>query len=339
MSKLLIAFLALSVIGVAVADADPLSDAKEQIATSSYIEAQASLEAAYASGQNSPEQLAEVWRLRGIVAGALEDAASAADAFGRCLALTPAVELPPGTSPKIERPFRAAQNSARAASPLAIRKVTTEAPPTIAVVVDSDPMQMITRVRFRVKVDAGPTTSLEQPLAGRTRLVLPLPRGERFDIQVAALDEKGNRLAELGTLEVPIVIVAKPAPAASKRPPHPAAPAPSRSRPLYARWWLWGGASVVVAATSAYWGLAGLAAADDLKALQANSVRYSFDEARSVEARARRDLLISNVGFGIAGALAVTAAVFAFTSTRPERKGLAIEPLHDGATLAFGGQF
>ncbi len=339
MSKFFIAFLALSVIGVALADADPLSDAKEQLATSSYLEAQASLEAAYAGGQNSPEQLAEVWRLRGIVAGALEDAAAATDAFRRCLALTPAVELPPGTSPKIERPFRAAQARAREAAPLAIRKVTTEAPPTMAVVVDSDPMQMITRVRFRVKADAGPATSFEQPLAGRTRLVLALPRGERFDIQVAALDAKGNRLAELGTLEVPIVIVAKPAPAASKSPPHPAAPAPSRSRPLYTRWWLWGGASIVVAATSTYWGLAGLAAADDLKELQANSARYSFDEARSVEARAKRDLLISNVGFGIAGALAVTATIFAWSSARRERTGLAIEPLRDGAALAFGGQF
>lgn len=339
MSKFLLALLAALVIGVEFAGADPLSDAKEQISTSSYLEAQASLEAAYASGQNGPEQLAEVWRLRGIVAGALEDAAAATDAFGRCLALTPAVELPPGTSPKIERPFRAAQNRARGASPLAIRKITTETPPTLTVVVDSDPMQMITHVRFRVKADARPVTSFERPLSGRTSLELPLPRGERFDIQVAALDAKGNRLAELGTLEVPIVIVAKPVPVASKSLPYSAVAAPSSSRPLYARWWMWGGASVVVAATSAYWGLAGLSAADDLKALQANSARYSFDEARSVENRARRDLLISNVGFGIAGVLAVTATVFAWTSNRPERPRLTVGPHGDGATLAIGGRF
>lgn len=64
MSKFLLALLAALVIGVEFAGADPLSDAKEQISTSSYLEAQASLEAAYASGQNGPEQLAEVWRLQ-----------------------------------------------------------------------------------------------------------------------------------------------------------------------------------------------------------------------------------------------------------------------------------
>lgn len=337
--------IALSVlVSTSLAFADPLSDAKSQVAASNYVEAQALLDVAYASGENGPEQLAEVWRLRGIIAGALEDTASATDAFRRCLALSPGVELPPGTSPKIARPFQAAQALAPTTPPLAISKITTDAPPTLVVIVDADPMQMIDRIRVRMKIDAGKESSFERPLAGQARLSIALPAGGRFDIQVSALDAKGNRLADLGTADVPIVVVAKPpsAPVArvGVRRTDAAIPAPPRrSRPLYARWWLWGGASVVVAATAGYFGLAGLSAADDLRVLQENSTRHSFDEAKSVESRVRRDFLAANIGFGVAGAFAVTATILALTTTTAERPRVTTVPLDRGAALVLGGRF
>jgi len=331
------------------AHGDPLTDAKTQVASSDYLKARSSLDDAYASGTNSPEQLAEIWRLRGIVAGALGETKPATEAFQRCLALTPKAELPPGTSPKITRPFAAAQEFLKNGEPLKIKQETKETPPSIAVLVTSDPMQMIARLQVTVKVDNAAEKKLDNKFAGQERIEFALPTGGRLDLRVAALDEKGNRLAELGSADVPIVIIGKQAdkPKIVVTPPppgkQPAPQVPAPERPLYWKWWLWGGGAVVFAGAATYFGIDGLAAKSDLEDLNAHSPNHSFDEAKDVERRARRDFLLANIGYGVAGALAITATILFLTEPdRPSSKEtsrVTAVPLDGGGAIVLGGTF
>jgi hypothetical protein len=341
-----LAALAALVVLATIASADPLDDAKAQVAASDYLKARTSLDDAYASGANNPEQLAEIWRLRGIVAGALGETKPATEAFQRCLALTPKAELSPGTSPKIMRPFAAAQELYKKAKPLAIGKETTESPPAIAVIVESDPMKMIARIRVTVKADGGTEKQIDKQFSGQERVEVALPAGGRLDLRVAALDEKGNRLAELGSADVPIVIVGKRSdpklvvapPVVDK--PKPVSPTPRAARPLYAKWWLWGSGAVVAASAATYFGLDGLAAKRDLEDLNANSTNHTFDEAKRTERRARRDFLFANIGFGVAGALAVTTAILFLTEpSSQETSRVSAVPVDGGGAIVFGGQF
>jgi hypothetical protein len=340
-----LAALAALVVLATTASADPLGDAKAQVAASDYLKARTSLDEAYASGANSPEQLAEIWRLRGIVAGALGETKPATEAFQRCLALTPKAELPPGTSPKIMRPFAAAQELYKKTEPLVIGKETSESPPAIAVIVESDPMKMIARIRVMVKADGGAEKQIDKQFAGQERVEVALPAGGRLDLRVAALDEKGNRLAELGSADVPIVIIGKRSdPKLVVTPPvvqpKPVPATPRAARPLYAKWWLWGSGAVVVAGAATYFGLDGLAAKRDLEDLNANSTDHSFDEAKRTERRARRDFLFANIGFGVAGALAVTATILFLTEpSSKESARVSAAPVDGGGAIVFGGQF
>jgi hypothetical protein len=324
-----------------VAAADPLGDAKTQVSNSEYLKAGASLDAAYASGTNNPDQLAEIWRLRGIVAGALGDTKSSTDAFQKCLVLAPNADLPPGTSPKIMRPFQAAQKAANA--PLKIKQTTTEEPPSVSVAIASDPMSMIAQIVVDVRVNGGATQKLEKKFAGQDAIEFALPAGGRLDLQIAALDEKGNRLAELGSADVPIVIVGKQAqqvvvakPLAKPKQP----PQPVHERPLIWKWWLWGGAAVVVGGVATGFGIDGLLAKRDLEHMNRESPNHRFTEAQALERRARRDFLISNITFPVAGALAVTATILFLTDPgKPTERRVTAVPIEGGGAVVFGGHF
>lgn len=327
----------------APAQAGPLDDAKIAVEASDYLKARAALTEALASGAHGREDLAELHRLSGIVAGALGDPKAATAAFQRALALSPKVALAPGTSPKIVRPFTAAQKLAKQSAQLEIRSETASEPPSVTVVVVADPLTMIARVRVTVVADGKPEQTFERPGAETT--TVELPAGARLDVQIAALDEHGNRLAELGSREVPIVILGKALPPPPKevvqtpvqRPP----PSPPRgARPLYLKWWLWGGAAVAFGAGAAYFGIDAVLAKGELDDLNRNSVGHSFDEAKDVEARARRSVLLTNIGWGAAGVLAAGATILYLTEPRGrgERRAT-IAPVNGGGAIVLGGRF
>src|SRR5829696_1527368 len=153
--------------------AGPLDDAKLAVEASDYLKARAALTEALASGANGREELAEIYRLSGIVAGALGDPSAATAAFQRALLLLPKVELAPGTSPKITRPFTAAQGLAKQSAPLEIKSETGSSPPSVTVIVVSDPLSMIARVRVAVVADGKPEQSFDRPGSERTTVELP----------------------------------------------------------------------------------------------------------------------------------------------------------------------
>ncbi len=325
------------------AAAGPLDDAKLAVEASDYLKARGALTEALASGAHGRDELAEIYRLGGVVAGALGEPKAATEAFQRALALSPKIALPAGTSPKIARPFAAAQNLAKGSAPLEIRSETAAEPPSVTVIVAGDPLAMIARVRVAVIADGGPEQTLEEPAA--ERVTVALPAGARLDVRIAALDPHGNRLAELGSREVPIVVLGKAPPpgggAVVKALPPPPPPPPRAPRPLYLRWWTWAAGAVVFGAAGTYFGVDAVLAKRELDDLNRHSVEHTFDEAKDVEGRARRGVLFANIGWGAAGVLAVGAGILYLTEPRPARgeRRVTVAPVRGGGALVLGGSF
>jgi hypothetical protein len=338
----------------ASANADPGGDAlvraKTAVDSSDYLAARTALAEALAAGTNGPDQLAEIYRLTGVVTGALGDAKASQDAFTKCLLLAPGTALPVGTSPKIARPFDAAKAFTKSRQPVRIKTETTAEPkPTVAISVTSDPLAMIARFRVFAVVDGKPEQKLDRVASERS--VIELPVGARIDLRVAALDDKGNRLVELGTADVPIVIVGKPA-VIVKAPDQPTAKVqpvvvvtkqqPAKQRPLLLRWWLWGGAAIVVGGAGAYFGVDALVKKGELQDLQDTSSNHSFDEALAKEDATRRSLLFANIGLIAGGTLAVGATVLYLTRPRATReRAVAVTPVvgEHGGGFVLGGRF
>ena len=345
----MVALLAFGLLAKAAAADTPLDAARAAVDASDYFAARTQLDAIVTAGTSGPDELAEVYRLTGIVAGALGDAKAATTAFQKCLALSPKVTLPVGTSPKIGRPFAAAQAFFKTHEAVKIKADTAASPPAVTISVVSDPLAMIARARVYVRVDGKPEETLERPAADS--VTLTLPEGQRIDLRIAALDANGNRVAELGTAEVPIVIVGaggttqvtatKPV---VKPPPRPASPA--HARPLYLKWWLWGGVTVAFAGAGTYFGFAALSAKSDLDALNAASQQHTFDEAKALESTARRDVLFTNIGLGAAAAFGVATVILYLTDPRApaseQQRTTSVTPTvlpGGGAGLVLGGQF
>lgn len=343
------AIVALLAIASPVAAETSIEEATAAIDASDYLKARGLLTRAVAEGSHGPSDLAEIYRLSGIVAGALGDADAATEAFQRCLALDPRCALPVGTSPKITRPFTAAQELFETRAPIQIKSETAAAPPSVTVVIASDPLAMIAKVRVIAVVDGKPEQTLDGD--GKDRIKIDLPEGARLDLRIAALDTHGNRVAEIGSRDVPIVIVgttkAKPkvvvGPVPDVKPP-PAAP--YRARPLYLRWWLWGGTAIVFGGLGTYFGIDAMRAKNDLDALNANSSNHTFDEAKRIESGARRSVLFTNISYAAAGVFAIGAAVLYLTAperpaavTADDRTAIAPVIVEGGAGVAVGGRF
>jgi hypothetical protein len=328
---------------VGSARADNLADARKAVDASDYDAAKTAIDKALADGTQGPDDLADLYRMKGIVDAAEGSTAAATTAFGKWLALDPKAALPAGTSPKIVRPFDAAKDQAKMREPIKVKTETTSDPPTVKLVVVSDPFMMISKVRVHVRADGGK----EQTLEGRKKLPIELPKGKRLDLYVEALDDNGNRVAVLGSSDVPIVITgagghdevvvtkAEPGPRDKPLPPPPPA---AHERPLYLKWWMWTGVAVAIGAGGTYFGLQARSETDRLDKLNADSQDHTFDEAKAVESDARRDVLLFNIGMGVAGAFAIGAAVLYVTEPHAETHVAAV-PTNGGGAVVVGGHF
>jgi len=211
---------------------------------------------------------------------------------------------------------------------------------------------MISKVRAIVVVDGKPEREIDKPVGDDKSIEIDLPKGRRIDLRVAALDDHGNRLTEVGTKEVPIVIVGKGGGEKVVKngngkgngkvvaPPPP--PRPYHPRPLYWRWWLWGGVGIAFLGAGGYFGIDAVRAKNDLDALNAESSNHTFDEAKAVESHARRSVLFTNIGLAAGGVFALTATVLYLTRPRPStERRLALTPVVDanGGALVLGGSF
>ncbi len=332
--------LALLVIeGVAWAD-DPLAQARKSVAESDYVGARPQLAAALDAGDHSPEELAEIYRLTGIVDAALGDAKAATDAFTRLLALSPKATLPAGTSPKITRPFDAAGRYFKTHAPLEVKLETSSTPPTITLVLGSDPLHMVARAHAVFAVDGGPERTKDVSASERTEIALPA--GRRIDARVSALDAHGNHLVEIGSKDVPIVIVGEAPPPPVEAPPPvatpPAVAAHAAARPLYLRWWPYAAVAVAVGAGAGYFAWSARSDAHEFERLSADPVNHPFDELKAVEDRGRRHVLFTNIGLGAAGAFAIAAGVMYIVAPRNHvETRITAVPVPGGGMMVLGG--
>jgi hypothetical protein len=320
----------------------PLDDARKAVDSSDYMAARTALTAALQAGTASPSDLAEIYKLTGIVAGALNETDAASTAFAKWIALDPKAALPPGTSPKIERPFEKAKKT----EALKVKPETSANPPSITLVVAGDSLHLVAGARVTASVDGGAEQTFDGK--GSSRITVALPKGKRVDLRVAVVDTYGNHLVELGSTEVPIVIVGEGGTPVREhqtdavKPQRDAVvitPSPSHPRPLYAKWWVWGAGAVVLGGAGVAFGVAGRSAASDLDRLNANSSAHTFSEAKALESTARRDLLLFDIGIGVAGAAAIGAAILYVTEPRGVEQHVAIAPAPGGGSVFVRGQF
>jgi hypothetical protein len=327
---------------------DSLAQARAAVKASDYPGARSALAAAVAAGHASPSGLAELYELSGIVEAALGNNKGATVAFVHWLVLDKNAMLPPGTSPKIVRPFDAARTQAATLPVVAIDVKTTADPPQVAIAVAADPLHMLYRARVYVAADDQPEHVLEDELT-EGRVAIELPPAKRLAVRIAMLDQHGNHAVEQGTEDAPIIVigpesttptpnvkvkVAVAATAPSPPPPPPAAP-------LYRQPWLWTAVGAVgLGGASIGFGVAASSAAAELRQLNATSSQHLFSQAQAVQARGDRDAVLCNAGFIAAGGAALAATVLYLIEHHGHRRselhvGGAVS--HGGATLAIGG--
>jgi hypothetical protein len=321
------------------AHAEPtVESAKTALDNSDYPGARQQLIAILARGDHNAAELAEMYRMLGVAAAALGDNDASIDAFSRCLALDPKTTLPRGTSPKITKPFDTAK--AKVNERLEIKAETKSDPPAVVIQSLHDPVGMIVRYRVTVRVDGTVRPPIEKPAA--EEMEISVPSGARVDVWVAALDSNGNRLTEVGSAEVPLVIVGTgggskvvtPTPAKTKPVKAPGSLTPPYERPLYLQWWVWGSATLVAAAGTGYFGMRAIDGRDSLQKMTAENPRW--DVFQDTIATTRRDVLITNIGFGVTGALGVTAAILFVTRPHASVAPMSVE---HGAGVAMKGRF
>jgi hypothetical protein len=315
------------------------------VAESDYAAARTQLEAARGAGGLDPDETAELYRLSGFVDAAFGDVQAATDDFTRLLAVAPRTKLPAGTSPKFRRPFDAAAAYFASHAPLEVKIETDAATPSITLIVASDPLAMIARAHVAFTVNGGAEQIQDVAAApGASRIEVALPPGKRIDARIAALDDHGNELIDIGSKLVPVVILGqdRPRPAVVVTPPlarppiRTAAPAP----PVYRRWWPYAAAAVGFGGVAGGFGLAARSATSELDRITADSIHHSFTEARAVEDRARRDLVLANVGLAFAGAFAVTSGVLYLLAPRePAEHRVVAVPVAGGAAVVWAGGF
>jgi hypothetical protein len=338
-----IAAALLTTLASSSARADALADARKAVEGSDYFSARPALETALKAGKAGPTDLAEIYKLTGVVEAALGNAGPSEKAFARWLALEPRGSLPAGTSPKITRPFAAAQEHAKKVGPLSAKAETADNPPAVTLVVANDPEKMIAGARVYFVADRKGEQKLEAEGTGNVTIELGL--GKRIDLRVHAVDEYGNRVVELGSKDVPIVITssgtAKPFDAKDRELLVRKPIEPPQPRPWYFKWWVWGTAAVVATGVGGYFAWQTRTDIQRLDYLNSNSLNHRWEEAQAVEDSARRNLLVTNIAAGTAGVFAVGAIIlFATRPTSGEREVRAtITPTRGGGAVSFGGHF
>jgi hypothetical protein len=248
------------------------------------------LDAALRAGDSPPAQLTQIHRLLGEVSASLGLTDAAVEHFEHWLALEPSGALPDGASPKLAQPLADARRALAGRQPLRVHPLVSETPRTITLVVDSDPLSMIAGARATVlRADASLGPSILEH-TGDGGLTIPLPPG-RLQVELAALDRYGNRLADLG-VDRPILVDA--------RPPR---------RMFLTRWFTWGALALSAAAIGTGFGAAAASAQSDLDQATRQMPPPDFRDVRAIESSARADALGCNVSFALAGAFAITSVV------------------------------
>ncbi len=226
--------------GVARAENPHLLRAESALEDLDYIVARTELTRALKLGTSGPSELARIYLLSGIVAGAFGESRAAREQFQRALALRPHARLPAGFAPKIADPFERAKESS---APLVFDCATG------ALDIVEDPLDMVDAI-------------------------------DASDSFTVAVDEYGNQLSPRCPKPVKVVVRRRmPPPGRRKIKRQPVAeevigPFPAErdegtapKRSVIARWQLWGGFAMTAGAIGSYY-------ANDVSAGGADNAKY-----------------------------------------------------------------
>lgn len=280
-------------LGLARADSPRLAEARRAIEEVRYDRAEELLGAALRDGGNSPETVQEIYKLAASTAVVLGKEELGEQYYRRLLSLDPKARLDEGVAPKLKRPFIVAQAHVNAHG--ALRARTRRAGDNVEIVVENDPLAMVTAVALRgARGDAA-------RLSPEGRAVIALDPGKNEDdARLVLLDELGNQLQ---VLPVPAAEVAMPAP------PPTAEPAADEARPgLLRSWWFWTVPAGLSLGVGVVTGLQSQQASEDLDALLRSPAPY-YGDAEELRNRSRQRATIANISFAAAGVFAVVAGV------------------------------
>ncbi|MEO6773847.1 MAG: hypothetical protein ABI467_12670 [Kofleriaceae bacterium] len=243
-----------------------------------------------ASGISTRDQLADLHLIAGRLAAGLDHPEVAQQHFAKLLALRPDTALVAGTSPKLTAPFEAAR-----AAPHALAVTARIEADRVVVEVASDPLHLVAGLRVECS-GAGPVHGGHLEHA----LVATIPAGV-IAIQAIVTDDAGNELATLA-LAAPL-------------PPMAGTARVQRS----AAWIPWAAASgaTLLAGGLCAWRFG--IARDEWNRL--NDGTHDYSQLHAIETRGQRWAIAADLGFGLAAAAAVTAAIVLATGRESEPRG------------------
>lgn len=243
-----------------------------------------------AEGISTRDQLADLHLIAGRLAAGLDHPDVAQQHFAKLLALRPDTALVAGTSPKLQAPFDAAR-----AAPHGLEASMHVVGGTVSAEV-TDPLHLIGGLRVTY---AGPDGARTEHV--EHALTAALPAGALV-LHVTAIDDAGN---ELVTADVPEVATQAPGVEAH------------RSR----AWIPWAAASgaTLIAGGLCAWRYS--VAQDEWN--RENDGLHDYTRLHALEDRGQRWAIAADIGFGLAAATAITAAIVFATGDSVERTGVA----------------
>jgi hypothetical protein len=280
--RIAIALAVLTTVAHADTPPDAIARAKELEAKLSYDEALVIIETTIAAGKADRTQLVELHLIAGRLSAGLDRTKPAEEHFAVVLALDPTRTLGDDISPKISVPFTVARTRTQ---PLAPKLVVTK---TFVAIEGGAPL--VTGIGLRMQ--DGTTQE------ARTAPWIARPVG--LIASVRALDRHGNELWT-GTpppeqIDPPIVTAHHPQ--------------------FFARWTTWAAITGVALATTGVAAWRFRVAKDDFDTARDDGATYT--RLRTIEDRADRWGLVTNISLGVAAATAITSVIFFVRRPTPE---------------------
>lgn len=307
---------------VAWAEPNPeLDKAKSEIEMVQLDAASQSLTRALDRGGNTPEQLAEIYRLRGEVAVGRSQKDEAVAAFVQLIVVDPDAKLGELVSPKIKELFDLAKLQIGDKPPLVVsHQVDVDPAIKIHLRIERDAYAVVKSAQVQYRTADGAARKAIGEGAGT--IAIALAENAVTGAVLHVLDARGNRVR---SIDLGDMSVASPNTggvgsgsgvtagvgggaglgSGSEREPG--------EHPLYRKWWTWAAVTGAFAATGVGFTFARSSARGDLDDILANDGDHFLSDAQDARDRVNRYAAVMGIGYGLAGAAAIVGTILVLT--------------------------
>ncbi|HUU01926.1 MAG TPA: hypothetical protein VM425_10820 [Myxococcota bacterium] len=245
---------------------EPLRQAQEKFEQLDFDGALAAAGQALQSATDSPAELVEAYRIRGLCLSAMGRGDDSLLAFRALLSIDPNFKISADTSPKLAAPFYQALAISRELKPISLAPLATKTDvqplPRVRVKIEADPLRLVKGLRLCFKIGSGDWQKSE-PLQVHEpgEFSLPLPSTaaegkiayyfEALTAQGGVLARAGDKKSPLGAGAAPLAAVVPPEQVTGTTEDQPLGHEEDQSAPAWYRtWWFWTAVGVVVAGTA-----------------------------------------------------------------------------------------